>query len=100
MVKMTDERIAELSKVIAPLEWTGRRDEDGEQFYTAATRFGHYKVEFRNAIGWRWGYCFDEYYDEEENTCEGLRDGKRLAWLDWLERLDGALLATQPGESK
>lgn len=58
---MTDPTLYRLK----PLEWTQIRPaghEDGE-WWTTSTVFGSLDVEHDPGNGYRWRYCFDEYYD-------------------------------------
>ena len=66
------------------LEW----DEIDSEWQTAKTPFGIYwvKVNFEKT-GWVWGYCFDDYYDEEEHECDGAEQGRMLANEHWQERI-------------
>lgn len=77
---------------IAPLDWQHSYDET----WRASTPFGSYEVARTEGRGWHWGYCFDEYYDENDYGCDGLEDGKAKAWANWLERISGALTPAQP----
>lgn len=76
--------------VIKPLEWGGREDEFGDVFLCASTPFGTYRVE-KDAGCFKWGYCFDEQYDEDSFSCDSIEDGKAMAWKHWTERLSEAL---------
>lgn len=81
---------------IRPLRWSGStREEFGSA--RAAVPFGSYYVT-RTDDGLRWGYCFDEYYDEDEFPCDTVAEGKRLAWQNWVERIGGALKAVESGK--
>lgn len=98
LAKLTPEERAALTWKIAPLKWE-RSFQDWMQQYSASTPFGSYTVK-RTREGcedsgpwesWRWGYCFDEYYDENESDCATAAEGKELAGLHWINRLSGAL---------
>ncbi|SCW95833.1 hypothetical protein [Ancylobacter rudongensis] len=67
--------------MIAPLVW-----EVSGRWETARTCFGTYQV-WKSGDEWRWGYCFDEYHDEDDFSCDSLEEGKQLAWVNWCERL-------------
>jgi hypothetical protein len=54
---------------------------------SAHTPFGSYYVEL-SLSGFRWGYCFDEHYDEENFVCDSADEGKAAAQKDWAERTD------------
>jgi len=73
---------------IKPLEWVQFLDDGSLQ---AHTPFGSYTISVPdNKIGereFRWKYCFDEYYDEEDFTCDGIEDGKAKAQAHWSERI-------------
>lgn len=71
-----------------PLEWslTWGPDEDGDESHTASTPFGNYTVE-RIDGRWAWKYCFDEYYDEDQQSCDSLEEGQKAAQADWNERV-------------
>lgn len=66
------------------LEWENSYAER----YNAHTPFGSYHVEHRDGSGWQWGYCFDEYYDEDQFGCPSLEEGKKRAEADWQERIE------------
>lgn len=72
---------------IKPLEWRESRDGD----FSANNPFGSYRVHRVEYSGWRWGYCYDEYHDEEEFSCDDAEDGKAKAEAHHLERLKQAL---------
>lgn len=77
---------------IKPLVWEGRpRDKFGDEYYRASVPFGSFSVQHTPERGWRWEYCFDEYYDEDSNECDGLEDGKALAQSHWESRIKQAL---------
>lgn len=75
---------------IAPLKWELAR----KNCHRATTPFGMYYVERRNG-GWHWSYCFDEFYDEGDDKCRSLEDGKAKAWAHWQERIKGALIGVE-----
>ena len=88
---------------IKPLKWEKNFAEWSQQ-YTASTPFGSYIVQ-RHKDGdeddspwatWKWGYCFDEYYDEAEWECATALYGKAAAEANWQERLVGALIPLLP----
>lgn len=54
--------------------------------WQAHTPFGSYTVEPYDGA-WKWRYCFDEYFDEEEFICDGPEDGKSKASVHWIERV-------------
>ncbi|KAB2656296.1 hypothetical protein F9K94_17510 [Brucella tritici] len=74
-----------ISTGVKPLEWVVWCDG-----WQAHTPFGSYTVEPYDGC-WKWRYCFDEYYDEEEFICEGAEDGKSKAQAHWIERISPAL---------
>ena len=75
-------------------KWT-KSFNDECQCWTYQTPFGSFTVErTRNDFNpekpwesWKWGYCFDEYYDEEESECESAAEGKRLCLEEWRRRM-------------
>ena len=75
-----------------PLEWgiSWGPDEDGDESHQAGTPFGSYSVE-KSGGRWKWGYCFDEYYDEAESECDDLDAGKRAAQEHWDGRVQPIL---------
>jgi hypothetical protein len=78
--------------VIAPLEWSGRDNERGV-FKTASTPFGSYTLKCDpGGHNCEWGYCFNEYYDENSFPVDSLQGGMDAAWADWVDRLTGALI--------
>jgi hypothetical protein len=88
---------------IRPLEWTFSEG-DTYQAYEAKVPMGSYTVE-RVREDWEesspWGewslkYCFDEYYDEDFESCDSLADGKRKAWENWVARIAPALIPVFP----
>lgn len=64
------------------LEW-----EDMGYYHSAHTPFGSYTVKRVDGTGWQWGYCFDEYYDEDNFSCDSEADGKNAAENNWQERI-------------
>ena len=50
------------------------------------TPFGRMEV-YKNFGKWSWGYCFDEYYDEEYFPCGNLDEGKMAAQEEWEKRI-------------
>lgn len=75
------------SPVLAPLVWIPT-----QSGWQAQTPFGNYTV-LRRASDWVWGYCFDEYYDEDMFGCESADEGKRLAWENWVSRASCIVVA-------
>lgn len=75
---------------IKPLVWDGY-DRDGV-FMTASTPFGSYRCECDpGESNCTWGFCFDEYYDEDEFECDSIEDGMFKAQAHWVNRIMGAL---------
>jgi hypothetical protein len=74
-------------KTVSALKWetsiSGRE--------TAGTSFGSYYAEKETAGGFRWGYCFDEYYDEDFFSCDSIDEGKAAAQQDWNNRTSDML---------
>lgn len=82
---------------IAPLKFKKMREVDGDKNYSASTPFGYIDINYdAGTREWRWKYCFDEYHDEDENSCDSLKDGKAKANTFWRERLMPALTPTTP----
>ena len=75
-----------------PLSWeySWGPDQDGDESHAAGTPFGSYRVE-KYEGRWKWRYCFDEYYDEDESECESLEEGKQLSQAHWDERVQSIL---------
>jgi len=75
---------------IKPLDW----NEDRFGGLSAQTPFGALRVfcHDENTDEWRWSYCFDEYYDEDESECDGKDDGKAKAEEFWIDRISGVLV--------
>lgn len=82
----------DVSHLILPLDWSKDRDGDA----SAYTPFGSYHVRYVEDLGWRWGYCFDEYYDEDEFGCSCRKKGMEAAWSDWVKRLSPAIALPAP----
>lgn len=59
----------------------------GSDDWSASTPFGSYRVYKSEYSGWKWGYNFDEYYDEDEFSCNSLEDGMSEAGENWLSRI-------------
>ena len=79
---MSDEKTLpkSIEKKLAPLEWSGRVYDDGDEFHSAMCILGSYRA---NKIegSWRWEWCFDEYYDEGGPIdAESLEDAKAQVW--------------------
>lgn len=66
---------------IKPLEWKARFDG-----YIAETPFASYRV-----LEYKWGFCFDEHYDEGEFECDSIRAGMAAAQKHWENRVLRAL---------
>jgi len=91
---------------LKPLEWKGSKprlddsDKDAPMWvggYTAATPFGTYQVYRSVESGeFRWGYCFDEYYDEDSFACKSVEDGKTKAEQHWRERIASMIEEVRP----
>jgi hypothetical protein len=79
-------------KFTSPLAWTldMEPNEDGDEIHSANTPFGSYRVE-KYEGRWKWRYCFDEYYDEDENSCDDLAEGKQFAQAHWDDRVQSIL---------
>lgn len=81
--------MSEKRYTIKPLVWqSSPRDE----FHHTSVLFGSYSVEHTNDRGWRWSYCFGEYYDEDNAACDDLESGKSAAQAHWEERIKAALV--------
>jgi hypothetical protein len=75
----------DFKKALKPFDWKTVRQGD---WHTAYTPFGSYHVEkYKDETQWKWGYCFDEYYDEEEYECDSAEDGKQKCWEHWVGRM-------------
>lgn len=72
---------------LKPLEWVVWCDG-----FEARTPFGAYHVEPSSGGRWKWRYCFDEYYDEDELECFTCEDGKEFAWKHWLDRMSSMVV--------
>ena len=79
---------------IKPLEWVRSFGSDS-QCFLAETPFGSMSVRRDREdfdpdkpwMSWKWGYCFDEHYDEDCHECKNSIEGKRLANEHWQERM-------------
>lgn len=78
--------VAGLTPLIWVTTWGLGSREDGDEWYQATTPFGSYHVN-RCEGEWLWRYCFDEYYDEDEASCNDLQSGKNAAQAHWDERV-------------
>lgn len=84
---------------LAPLKWS-RDYDDVRQKYRAEVPFGTLYVERCRKDWdpdspwepWTWGYCFDEYHDEDYSECKSLSRGKQLAQEEWERRLVECLI--------
>lgn len=83
---------------IRPLEWDDKELIEEFDSISAPTCFGNYRVE-KTEDGFRWSYCFDEYYDEGYSECDSAEDGKAKAEAHWFERLSGCLLPVTRSKS-
>lgn len=86
-------------QVLKPLKWEATRDGD----FTADTVLGSFSVtqdidwdEDKPLGTWKWGYCFDEYYDESSTECDGPEDGKQKAEAYYRERIAPAFEGGTP----
>lgn len=77
---------------IKPLEWAV--DHLGNA--TAHTILGSIFVSRRSGSWWEWGYCFDEYYDEGQSSCDDKDDGIAKATAFYLDRILPCLNPTTP----
>ena len=75
---------------IKPLEWTGKIEEEYDSLY-AYTPFGNYSINMHEAGRLTWGYCFDEYYDEENFEVDSIDEAKKAAIKHWIDRIKPAL---------
>jgi hypothetical protein len=81
---------------IKELQWEDRSSEH-HQYFVAKTPFGGFDVirwwlDSKEGWGpWKWGYCFDEYYDEEQFECKSKRSGMKKAQGEWERRLKECL---------
>lgn len=75
-------------EAVSPLDWQPWLD-DGSM--RAETPFGAYTVEPPDREIGRtdhvWRYCFDEYYDEDERSCDSIEEGMAEAQANWNERI-------------
>ncbi|MCX5580254.1 hypothetical protein [Kaistia terrae] len=86
------EQTSDVSHLIQPLDWTMDRDGDA----SAYTPFGSYRVTFVEGLGWRWGYCFSEYYDDDDFGCSCRKAGMDAAWANWVKRVSPILTLPVP----
>lgn len=78
---------------IKPLKWTGSvKDEFGSCRADAPGGFYVTRQSKESGFGLRWGYCFDEYYDEDEQPCGSLKEGKALCDAEYRRRLLACLV--------
>lgn len=79
---------------IKALEWAGEIKEEFDSL-RAGTPFGSYEVTMREGGSLYWGYCFDEYYDEDTTSCDSIEEGKSACEEHWRTRLERALVEVQ-----
>lgn len=72
---------------IKALEWKEVRPD----WFSVGAVFGSMHVECHDDGCWSWRYCFDEYYDEGQHSCESAEAGKKAAEAFYLGRLLPAL---------
>ena len=72
-----------------PLNWKDYTI-DGVTSASARVPMGIYFVSIHHDK-MKWGYCFDEYHDEDSFECGTLEEGKELAWKEWQKRIGEAL---------
>lgn len=78
---------------IKPLKREKERLDDDEIRYAARNTFGSFfvfRVNDKEAYNYNnhyWGYCLDEYYDEDQFECDSIADGKKKAFEFWKSRL-------------
>lgn len=58
--------------------------------FQAHTPFGSYTVE-PSGSSYRWRYCFDEHYDEDQFTVSSMKEGKAAAQANWDKRISGTV---------
>ena len=85
--------MSKIKYTIKPLAWKREVREWGDAprtRYSAGTVFGsmYYKAN-------GWGYCFDEYYDENDLPAKSLAEAKKAAKEFYLNKLLEALEASQ-----
>jgi hypothetical protein len=88
---------------IKPLKWVCSRSSECVS-YDAQTPLGHLYVKrvkegwdaANNWQSWRWGYCFDEYYNEDSFECSTLAEGKTEAVKLWIGRVTACLNEVTP----
>jgi hypothetical protein len=87
-------------KVTVPLKWRkdwGPDEEGGVSYTAGAYGFGTYSVRrWTKDEPWQWRYCFDEYYDEGDEQCDSLADGKRKAQAEWDGRVQEIVASAKP----
>ena len=76
---------------IKPLKWTKDKLIEAYDSIHASTSFGNYSIILHEDGSYRWYYCFDEYYDEDDFECDSIKEGKIKAQEHWIERISGAL---------
>ena len=85
-----NERLIGLLRPIEWQHWVSQIDVGCETF-TGNTVLGNYTIDYdRGTV--TWGYCFDEYYDEERGKeAESVADAKRQVWEHYISRVGPAL---------
>ena len=78
---------------LKPLDWVD--DVDGDA--STRTILGNIYVRKEEHSGWKWGYCFDEYYDADDFSCDDKADGIAKANAYYLSRIMDALIPSRTG---
>lgn len=79
---------------IKPLDWklNDHHPDDGDsERWSVSTIFGSINVDREEGDYFQWRHCFDEYYDEGQESCDSIEDGKEKAEAFYLGRLMPAL---------
>lgn len=74
---------------LKPVEWEVVRNEENDKWLRFHSVFGTIDV-LHDEGGCRWKYCVDEYYDEGQNECASIDEGKAEAEKFYLGRLEAA----------
>lgn len=74
---------------IEPLKWT--RSDVSEDWPRYTAQHGNYFFEKYDGQ-WKWGFCWDEYYDEESNYADSKAEAKKAAEAHYIGRIESYLI--------
>jgi hypothetical protein len=87
------QKVAITRSFLKQFKWESHQD---GQFFSVGTPFGNYTIDAEDC---QWRFCFDEFYDEGEFTCDSVEECKTAAWNHWVERISPMLISDDEAET-